>query len=204
MTDRRQLKCSGEKDGCVRCLAQNLSCQYDRAGSRASRRMRGHSSRTPEGSHRSASNSPGSSTGRPNNFSSTKTGERQTANRKSSNTSPVSTVEDCLSDFDMSLLSPEDGFEFDTSLTNSQASVAAAEELPMMPTSQSHLVLATSPYTYNQWNPDEMLAFPFGEMTVAHYPTSVPPIFVSNSNEEYSGLQDMDPHYWSGFPPYGE
>ncbi|KAF4977723.1 hypothetical protein FZEAL_5817 [Fusarium zealandicum] len=95
----KKLKCSGDKNGCERCRKNSLSCEYTRSGSKSSRK--GKSSRKSDSPPSSGSRHRGSSS------------KHSSKHHGHSSRPPTSTDESggVLSQFDFSMLGPEDGFD---------------------------------------------------------------------------------------------
>ncbi|KAM5343149.1 hypothetical protein ACJ41O_014115 [Fusarium nematophilum] len=99
------LRCSGDKNGCERCRNNNLRCEYTRSGSKSSRR--GKSSR------KSADDDSPSSSGsrRGGGSSSKRSGKHHHGHSSSRAATSAEEPEGVLSQFDFSMLGPEDGFD---------------------------------------------------------------------------------------------
>ena len=113
------MKCSGEQDGCDRCIANNLLCEYTRSSSRGSRRGKKSHRRSAEikGSDespvRTRAPSQSSSDTRSRHLSPIGVLKRSNASSPYPSTSSTSQHESPhMSQLDFSLLTPADAFDF--------------------------------------------------------------------------------------------
>ncbi|KEY70346.1 hypothetical protein S7711_06820 [Stachybotrys chartarum IBT 7711] len=147
----KKLKCSGEKDGCDRCVAAQKLCEYTRSGTRSSRRgskkpssRRGLEEASPSRHRRSSRGHGGSSS------------------RHAASAGPaISSAEESegmLNTLDFSMLNPDDAFDL-TSLSESSAHHAAtsgggSSMAPAYSYHQAHYYQAPHQIdSYSQWQP---------------------------------------------------
>lgn len=114
-----QLRCSGDKDGCERCIANGLTCDYTRTGTKGPRRGKKNSPRLSDSGRGSSSGAvPASPSTQDWPSPGRSRGSRSRQIRRAvphGSKSPVqasrSTAEGVMSQLNFPSLSPEDGFD---------------------------------------------------------------------------------------------
>ncbi|KAK7413939.1 hypothetical protein QQX98_007208 [Neonectria punicea] len=190
------LKCSGDKNGCERCLGNNLRCEYTRSGYKSSRKGKKSSRKSAE--EESPASGSGSSSRRGGSSSKRSSGKHSHSSSSRAATSGHDEPEGLLSQFDFSSLSPEDGFDLgllspgaadQTGGGYTVPGTSAAASQGIYP--QMQMQQGASDVSYQSW--DGYSAYPPGYGQQPGYQHEE-----WDGYGEYPGQQDQqqDPRYW--------
>lgn len=212
------MKCSGEKEGCERCLANKLRCEYTRSGSKSRKgkksSTKSSSKESPTSSSKASPKSTASSSSRrtqgssskkqPHSSSSSSSAKHHHHHHRSSHAEPAARTsssadepEGLLSQLDFSMFGPEDAFDLDW-LAEEQGApggLASNSYAAGYGGSASHMHVAHA--GYQQWADQSPQQQPPSQYATAADYNAYANSYPQEGYEGYENYDHQDPQYWS-------